>query len=147
MIVLYQETIEPLLSLQQRQPAQIFVVRKSELPERHGSRYNAHIQLREEDKVAPKRSRVALVVILATIVCVAGVLILPQVDLPDFMINGSKSFTTAVAHAKLASSASVFDLPGSLNSLVRSRRFCLFGSLTGFTDVNLSLNTRCPLRC
>ena len=92
--------------------------------------------------------RIALVVlIVATVVCVAGVLILPQVDLPDFVLNGTKLPTASVVHAKRSSSSSIFDYWDILNPTLDFSRFAQ--SILGVeeTDAFVAPNTVAPLRC
>lgn len=55
--------------------------------------------------VTVKRRKIAALIIIATVICVAGVLILPQVDLPDFVIKGGKSLTITPLHIDGASSS------------------------------------------
>ena len=58
-----------------------------------------------EENSERKNNRLTLLIVVAAIVCMAGVLILPQPDLPDFVINGAKSPTVVRIRAKIVSSS------------------------------------------
>jgi len=94
-----------------------------------------------------KGSRIALlIIIVATRVCVAGVLILPQVDLPDFVLNGSKAPTITAVHGKLSLSSSGVGYLDILNSVLVTRRFHQSGPIVG--DVRgFGSDTFLSLRC
>jgi hypothetical protein len=94
-----------------------------------------------------KGSRIALlIIIVATLVCVAGVLILPQVDLPDFVLNGSKAPTITAVHGKLSLSSSGVGYLDILNSVLVTRRFHQSGPIVG--DVRgFGSDTFLSLRC
>ena len=95
-----------------------------------------------------KRSRVALlIIIVAALVCVAGVLILPQVDLPDFVLNGSKAPTITAVHGKPSSSSSGFSYLNILNPILGAGRFHQSGSTVGDVVVFVGPDTFLSLRC
>ena len=76
-----------------------------------------------EGAVDVKASRIATLIIIAAIaICVAGVLILPQVDLPDFVLNGSKAHTITAVHGKPTSSSNSFSHVGILNPILSADR-------------------------
>jgi hypothetical protein len=95
-----------------------------------------------------KASRIALlIVIAATVACVAGVLILPQVDLPDFVLNGSKAPTIIVVHGKPTSSSTGFSHLDILNPILGASRFYKSGSTVGDVGAFVRLDTFLSLRC
>lgn len=69
-----------------------------------------------------ERTVVTFLIVVAVLVCLAGVLILPQVDLPAFVLNGSKNLTALAAHAKRISSWSVSNLFDISNSTLRQKQ-------------------------
>jgi len=86
------------------------------------------------------------VLIAAIIVCALGILILPQVDLPDFVLNGSKCPTIAKAHCKIASTLLGERLPGpSLSPRTNglSRSVLLVQSANVFAAWNKAVSLRC----
>jgi len=106
------------------------------------------IQNKPEGEVDVKRARIALlVIIVATIVCVAGVLILPQVDLPDFVLNGTKLPTVNIIHAKRALASLSFSDLNILNPTFELRRSRQSFLPVEEKDAFLALNTVSPLRC
>jgi hypothetical protein len=50
--------------------------------------------------VNPKHSVATLLIVTAIVVCALGILILPQVDLPDFVLNGAKVPKITVVHGR-----------------------------------------------
>jgi len=95
-----------------------------------------------------KASRIALLIfIAATVICVAGVLILPQVDLPDFVLNGSKAPTIAAAHGKPASSSNGFSHLDILNPILGASRLYKSDSIVGDVGAFVGPDTFLSLRC
>jgi hypothetical protein len=93
-------------------------------------------------------SRIAfLIIIVVTLVCVAGVLILPQVDLPNFLVNGSKSPTITVIHAATHLSSYRFDDLGISNPARKSSRLRRSGSVVGDAAAFSALTKLLSLRC
>jgi hypothetical protein len=94
------------------------------------------------------RDRILLLtIVVATMVCVLGVLILPQVDLPDFVLNGSKVPTITAVHTNPASSSPGFGGSDIVSLAPRSSSFRQ-SSLT-FADASafFALEIFLPLRC
>lgn len=92
-----------------------------------------------------------LLVIVVVLVCVAGVLILPQVDLPDFVVQSSRGTVMSLLHSSngfysiLKSSLGV--LSGhSQPGCVRSKAARLLEAFRGI-DVQLVLTQLCTHRC
>ena len=86
------------------------------------------------------------VLIAALIVCAVGILILPQVDLPDFVLNRSNCPTIAKVHGKIASSSLGEHLPRpslSLGANGLSRSVLLVQDANVFAAWNKAV----PLRC
>lgn len=48
--------------------------------------------------MSQKRLQMYAVIVMALIVCMSGILILPQVDLPDFTMTSAQSFSGCLAH-------------------------------------------------
>jgi hypothetical protein len=97
--------------------------------------------------VAVSKYRFAtFVLIIALIVCAAGILILPQVDLPDFVMNRSNCSTIASIHGKIASSllGENLDRPSlSLVSSGLSRSFLVVKDAEVFAAWDKAVSLRC----
>jgi hypothetical protein len=66
--------------------------------------------------VNPKHNWAALLIVTAVAVCILGLLILPQVDPADFVLNGAKVPTITVVHSKdMASACSISKFHSLLN--------------------------------
>lgn len=50
------------------------------------------------DAVSRNRFRVYTLIVMALIVCIAGISILPQVDLPDFTMTSAQSSMSCLVH-------------------------------------------------
>ena len=87
----------------------------------------------------------SLLVIAAVVVCVAGVLILPQVDLPAFVLNGAKVPTAAAAHVHAAPTSGISYLE-VLRPTLGSSRFNL-NPMVRDADEWSAPDTSLPLRC
>jgi hypothetical protein len=94
-----------------------------------------------------KRNRIALLIVIVAVVCVAGVLILPQVDLPDFVLSGSKAPTITAVHGKPASSSSGFSYLDILNPTLGASRFYQSASTVGDAGAFVGPDTFLSLRC
>jgi hypothetical protein len=98
--------------------------------------------------VGSDRNFANFLIIFAIVVCVAGVLILPQVDLPDFVLNGSKVLAAPIVHAKTISSCSIshssFDI---LNSTLRPKRPHRSGRFAEAAHAFFAPDTLVLLRC
>jgi hypothetical protein len=95
-----------------------------------------------------KASRIATLIIIAAIaICVAGVLILPQVDLPDFVLNGSKAHTITAVHGKPTSSSNSFSHVGILNPILTASRLYKSGPTIGDAGAFAGPDTFLSLRC
>jgi hypothetical protein len=101
-----------------------------------------------EGAVDVKASRIVLlIVIAATVICVAGVLILPQVDLPEFVLNGSKALTITTVHGKPTSSSTGPSHLDIVNPILGASRFYKSGSTVGNVGTLVGPNTFFFLRC
>ena len=73
--------------------------------------------------VNPKHNWTLLLIITAVAVCIVGLLILPQVDPGDFVLNGAKVPRITVVHSReMASSCSISKLDSLLNPTRESSR-------------------------
>ena len=101
-----------------------------------------------EGAVDVKASRITLLIIIAaTVICVAGVLILPQVDLPDFVLNGSKAPAITTVHGKPTSSSNGFSHLDILNPILGASRLYKSGSTIGDVGAFVGPDTLLSLRC
>ena len=83
-------------------------------------------------------------------VCILGVLILPQVDLPDFILNSSSGPRVILSNHLRTNSPSVLQaLPERLSSNLFLSRFDTHRLvlLRGNSNMNLVLKTTSALRC
>lgn len=94
-----------------------------------------------------KGSFTASLIIIAIIVCALGILILPQVDLPDFVLNGSKCPSVAKVHVRAASASFRFAKMNGLRSVLISSEPHRSGSSSLVSDPFSVLNTLFALRC
>jgi len=94
-----------------------------------------------------ERTVLTFLIVVGILVCVAGVLILPQVDLPAFALNGSRNLTAPAVHAKRVSPWSVSGLFDISNLTLRSKHFHRYGPLGEDAGGYFALDTLFVLRC
>ena len=90
-------------------------------------------------------------VIILALICVMGVLILPQVDLPDFVVPSARIFMPNFAHATVSLWAMMRSHGGKTGALFLPRRAHLsnvgqLGSLERCDEESL-LSQLCTHRC
>ena len=108
----------------------------------------ASVVLFRSGMVVPKLAKIGLLILLvATIVCVAGVLILPQVDLPDFVLNGSKVSVITAFHVRPVSSSSGSHFLEIRNPVLELSRFQQFVAPASWANVFPTPTTLLSLRC
>lgn len=121
----------------------------------YGQLYGAILQFQiGTEYVAPfgvhlKGQRVIqLTIVLLVIVCATGVLILPQVDLPDFTLNSDRSYVIALAHVSTSLSSTTVYVQGIvLNLGVAPRPLVIDARSPHSPGPSLSLLLSCALRC
>jgi hypothetical protein len=101
--------------------------------------------MREMD--GSRRSVSTVLTIIVLVVCIIGVLVLPQVGLPDFVPNGSKSFAMALAHGATVFLASVSGPFVALHARRRSSQDSRPIPSAQATGRLLAAGTPLPLRC
>jgi hypothetical protein len=101
---------------------------------------------RRGEDVSRNRAYAYTLVIMAVIVCVTGILILPQVDLPDFTMNSAQSYVTCVAHA---SASCLSAAPESHTALLDTQKTFAWVKVSSvrFGDATLPLISLSALRC
>lgn len=96
-------------------------------------------------------SAARFIIVILLLVCVAGVLILPQVDLPDFVIPLSTILQVSHAHAAV-SATTLFRSYSVKKSLLYLQRSIRSGNLSAVvavdkSDVEFVLTQLCTHRC
>lgn len=95
------------------------------------------------------RSNIRWAVIGALVICVLGVLILPQVDLPDFVLNSAGTRAVCLGHVRVDSPSCIRALPSlsshglSLNGFDTYRVALILER----TNISLALKKISALRC
>jgi hypothetical protein len=121
----------------------------------YGQLYGAILQFQiGTEYVAPfgvhlKGQRVIqLTIVLLVIVCATGVLILPQVDLPDFTLNSDRSYVIALAHVSTSLSSTTVYVHGTvLNLRIASLPLVIDARSPRSPEPSLSLLLSGALRC
>jgi hypothetical protein len=91
---------------------------------------------------------IQLTIVLLVIVCAAGVLILPQVDLPDFTLNSDRSYVIALAHVSTSLSSTTVYMEGIvLDVRVPSFSLVLASMSPHLGEAKLTLLLSDALRC
>ena len=95
-----------------------------------------------------RQRAIQLTIVLLVIVCAAGVLILPQVDLPDFTLNSDRSYVIALAHVATSLSSTTVYIEGIvLDVRVPSLPFVVDARSPHSPEPSLSLLLSGALRC
>jgi hypothetical protein len=95
------------------------------------------------------KTKIRWILVAALAICILGVLILPQVDLPDFTFNANGSTVFSPDHVRSIS----FDRGGAglilLNLPLLLYGFCTFGLVSILKNRNMSLELKktATLRC